>query len=202
MMPDSHMRLVPEAKNITMEDLDDDDLFLLVKTGRKDAFEALIGRHQRLVLGLAIRFLGDRALGRDVAQDVFLALWSERMRYQPRGKFRSYLVSMTTNRCNYAARQRASHTKKLSNLATEEKSAGSGSEAPLSTILEREKSRALRNLIQSLPPTPRQVMILRYTNDMSLEEIATATGMPIGTVKSHLCRGVKRLHELWSKEAS
>ena len=119
MMPDRKIRLVEQPADGSLESMSDDDLFLLAQADRKDAFEQLIRRHQRLVLGLAIRYLGDPAAGRDVSQDVFLALWSERHRYQPKGRFVSYLISMTTNRCNYVARQRTSNFRKIANLSRE-----------------------------------------------------------------------------------
>lgn len=196
MMPDRKIRLVESPEAGTLDALSDDDLFVLVQADRKDAFEHLIRRHQRLVLGLAIRYLGDPATGRDVSQDVFLALWSERHRYQPRGRFVSYLVSMTTNRCNYVSRQRSSNQRKVTNLSREPDA--ESKDMPVDELLVREKAKRVRSLLTSLPEKPRQVLILRYTHDMSINEISRATGMPTGTVKSHISRGVNRLHELWT----
>jgi len=197
MMPDRKIRLVEQPADDSLESMSDDDLFLLAQADRRDAFEQLIRRHQRLVLGLATRYLGDPAAGRDVSQDVFLALWSERGRYQRRGRLVSYLVSMTTNRCNYVARQRSSNLRKVANLSREPDR--DSKDIPADRLLEREKARRVRSLLTSLPEKPRQVLILRFTHDMSIDEIANATGMPSGTVKSHISRGLKRLHELWTK---
>lgn len=179
-------------------ELDDDDLLRLIKANNRDAFEALIQRHQKLVLGLAIRFLGDPVLGRDAAQDIFLSLWAQRARYKNQGKFCSYLVSITLNRCRYLARQRSSNGKKLSLLKMEADSTENTKEnhVPLQKLLCEEKNRAVRQKLTALPHKTREVLILRYSNDLSLNEIAEITGMPLGTVKSHLSRGVKRLHQM------
>ena len=83
------IRLVETRPASALSELDDDDLMRLARAGREDAFEALLRRHQPLVLGVAARFLADRALGRDVMQDVFLSLWRERERYKPQARFRS-----------------------------------------------------------------------------------------------------------------
>ena len=56
-------------------------------------------------------------------------------------------------------------------------------------------SRQIRQLVASLPETPRAVIVLRYQEDMSLEEIAEALSMPVATVKSHLRRTLQLLRE-------
>jgi RNA polymerase sigma factor (sigma-70 family) len=200
--PDQQIHLVKEAPAAALRDLEDDDLITLIKSDHKEAFEVLVRRHQRLVLGMATRFLADPALGRDVAQDVFLAVWAERSRYQPRGRFVSYLVSVAINRCRYVARQRGSHTRKVTNLSKESVTKSEESRIPLEQLLEQERARDIRSKLTRLPEKMRKVLILRYTNEMSIEEIALATGEPVGTVKSHLFRGVKRLHKLYRKEPS
>ncbi len=111
-----HLKLLKSGELLDGADLEDDDLMLLCRQDRHDAFEVLVQRHEALAFGLATRFLGDRSLGRDVAQDVFLSIWAERERYRPRGRFRSYLVSVTLNRCRHLARQRGSHKRKVSGL--------------------------------------------------------------------------------------
>ncbi len=60
------IHLVCDEATKTLGDLGDDDLMLLAKSGRQDAFEKLLRRHEPLVFGIAARFLADRALGRDV----------------------------------------------------------------------------------------------------------------------------------------
>ena len=75
--------------------------------GDVQAFEELMARYEGALLAFATRFLGDPSMGRDAAQDVFLSLWSERHRYESRGRFRAYLLSVTRNRCRYLARSRS-----------------------------------------------------------------------------------------------
>jgi RNA polymerase sigma-70 factor (ECF subfamily) len=201
-MKNPNLYLVDGKTEKKLGDLPDDDLMILARAERKDAFEALVRRHQTLVLALATRFLGDKALGRDVTQEVFLSLWAERYRYRPRGHFRSYLVSVTHHRCHYVARQRRSHGRKLGNLARNMAVGQPEPELPLETLVAAEKAREVRRKLEKLPERIRQVLILRFTQDCSLQEIAELTGLPLGTVKSHLFRGLKRLNRLIGKEAS
>ena len=171
----------------------------LARAGREDAFEALMRRHQPLVLGVAARFLADRALGRDVMQDVFLSLWRERERYRPEGRFRSYLLSLTLHRCHAVARTLRSQRRRATQLASVLPD-GSGPDEPIGILVERERARELHALLGSVPVRQREVLILRFGEELELEEIARATGRPLGTVKSHLFRGLKALREMLHRE--
>jgi RNA polymerase sigma factor (sigma-70 family) len=179
----------------------DDDLMLLVRANHQAAFEILVRRHQALVLGLATRYLGDASVGRDVTQDVFLALWAERQRYELRGRFRSYLVSCTIHRCQIVSRQARCHERKHGVLAAD----GVQAEAPmddeaLRVLVEAEDRREVRRKLTLLPDKMREVLILRFTQDLPIQEIASVTGLREGTVKSHLFRGLARLHRLIGKD--
>jgi len=189
------LQLVPGKTAAQLADLEDDDLMLLARTGREDAFATLIQRHQSLVIGLAGRYFADGSVGREVAQDVFCALWAEREKYRPRGKFKSYLFKITRNRCHVVARQRKSNRKKLDGLAVQAEVAP-GEDLPLDALVEAERAREVRQKLTRLPGKTREVLILRFTHELSLEEIAGLTGMPLGTVKSHLFRGLKRMARL------
>lgn len=197
-----HIHLVgsPHA-TATLADLDDDDLMVLAKAGRQDAFETLVSRHQAFVVGLSTRFLGDRAAGRDVAQDVFLALWAERHRYKARGKFRSFVVSMTLHRCHVLARRRKTRHEYVHRQTQADTSrAPSEEDLPLRSVVERERAVELRELLARVPEKQRRVLILRFTLDLTFEEISVATDLPVGTVKSHMFRGLKRLRSLLVEE--
>ncbi len=177
--------------------LADDDLMRLAREGRRDAFEILVGRYTSLVLGSASRFLNDRHQGREVAQDVFLMLWAERERYVPQAKLRNLLVAMTFNRCRMVARSGKSHASKTERLAALDVTAEQSS--PLDALIERSKAAEVRRALTRLPEPVREVLILRYTHELSLEEIARATDKPVGTIKSHVFRGLKKLREVLSK---
>ena len=181
--------------------LSDDDLMRLASLNRRDAFEALVVRHQAFVFGLAARFLGDRDKGRDVTQDVFLALWSARHRYRPGGLFKSYLTSVCLNRCRVVTRGASRRARREAGLEEEMTvSRPSDPDVPLSVLLENERRREMQDHLTRLPEKCREVMIFRFTHEMPLGEISDVTGMPLGTVKSHLLRGVKRLRQLMTRK--
>jgi RNA polymerase sigma factor (sigma-70 family) len=197
-VPEPSLRIPWGPRLTTASEQTDDDLMRLARAGDTGAFGALVHRHQRLVLGLAVRFLDDRFAARDVAQDVFLSLWEDRARYQPRGRFRSYLVSATVHRCNTARRRELGRAKTLAALpAPPPADAQPGPEpTALRRLVERERDRDVRAKLRLVPERCRAVLVLRFGHGMTLEEVAAATGLPLGTVKSHLFRGLKRLQAL------
>lgn len=205
MPPMSHnpeLRIVARDHAGASDDATDDELMLLVRANHQAAFEILVRRHQALVLGLATRTLGDASLGRDIAQDVFLALWAERERYELRGRFRSYLVACTIHRCQVVGRQARGRERKHGALAA---TGESQPEVPmddeaLRALVEAEERREVRRKLTLLPEKMREVLILRFTQDLPLQEIASLTGLREGTVKSHLFRGLARLHRLIGKD--
>jgi RNA polymerase sigma factor (sigma-70 family) len=193
---EQRLTLVENERPRGFDELSDDDLMLLVKAGRKEPFEAIIKRHQTLVFGFAARYMNDRQMGRDVAQDVFYALWDERERYQPRGKLTSFLIAMTRNRCQVILRQGRVRAKKNELLGPDEGQTSSRqAELPLATLVEAERAAYLQAELARLPDRTREVLILRFTNDLKLEEIADTMNLPLNTVKSHLFRGLKQLRQ-------
>ncbi|MBN2360906.1 MAG: RNA polymerase sigma factor [Deltaproteobacteria bacterium] len=195
------LHLVPGAEGRTLGDLGDDDLMLLVKAGRKDAFETLIRRYQEFVFGFAARFLGDRSQGRDVAQDVFLALWAERDRYQARGSFKGLLFTMARNRCHVTARGRRTQRTKLDALGIDPAARPTAPSEPIDELVAAERARLVQSKLAELPEKMRQALILRYTNGLQLDEIASVTCSPLGSVKATISRGLKRLGRLFEQEA-
>jgi len=195
----SSLRLIPDSQPMQLKDLGDDDLMRLAKLDRQDAFEVIVRRYQNLVLGLITRFFGEKDFARDIAQDVFLCLWAERSRYQARGLFRSYLVAMTLNRCRCVARSRKRQILLFSKSTRIDDRPINYPDLPLDELIERQRNQEVHKALTQLPEKCREVMILRFTQLRSLEEICELTGNPMGTVKSHLFRGVKQLHHMLQK---
>jgi RNA polymerase sigma-70 factor (ECF subfamily) len=70
---------------------------------------------------------------------------------------------------------------------------------PLDELIEKSKTAEVRRALTKLPEPVREILILRYTHELSLEEIADATEKPVGTIKSHVFRGLKKLRQTLSK---
>jgi len=147
------------------------------------ALRILIGRHQARALGVAASIVRDASLAEDAVQSAFLDLYGARARYRAEGRFRSYLYLLVMNRCRMMLRKRrALAVLTLGLMHTPQAPAVS----PLDRALDDDEGRAVRAAIDDLPSAKREVVVLRYMGDLSLDEIARALDVPLGTVKSRL----------------
>ena len=155
-------------------------------------FEQLVDEHQSMVFSLAVRMTGDRGLAEEIAQDVFLELDRNLGKIEDPLHARFWLRRVTMSRSTDALRRNRVRGMDLwvemndNHAATEEER-----NSPLSARLER--------LLLTLPGPQRAALLLRYQEDLSPEEIASALDAPLATVKSNLQRGLKLLR---SKAAS
>jgi len=165
------------------------------RQGDREAFRALYEVYKDDVYSIAWHFTGDEEAARDVTQDVFLKLFSAIGGFRGESSFRTWLFRLVANACRDAQRR----TWRL--VAAEvvlESAQDRGS--PDVDAREREISRRVRSAVVSLAPKVRLAILLRYVEDLSYSEIATALGCSPGTVASRLNRGhrmlAKRLHAL------
>src|SRR5262245_14089070 len=101
------LRLVESAPGSPRGDeRSDDTLMCAVAAGEHAAFRVLIERHQASIRRFRRAISGDAQLSRDLAQEVFLRLWSERARYRPEGRFKAYLFTLARNLARSVARRR------------------------------------------------------------------------------------------------
>ena len=149
-------------------------------------FEQLVDEHQSMVYSLAARMTGDRGLAEEIAQDVFLELDKHIARMQSPLHACFWLRRVTMSRAADALRRRRVRGVDLW-VELEEAHGAPDPErgSPLGARLEQ--------LIATLPGPQRAVLILRYQEDLSPEEIAQTLDTPLATVKSNLQRGLKLL---------
>ena len=188
------LRLVAADASEYLTELSDDEVMGHVAADSRNAFGVLVRRYQPLVCGMASRFLGDVSGGRDVAQDVFLTVWLDRRKYIPQGAFERYLATLCIHRCHVVSRQHRRSMKRDDRwrLTVGKRRHDSG-ELPFRQLLSEERRKWAQAALTRLSDDMRWVVILRFFNELSLNEIVETTGLPMGTVKSHLVRGVRYL---------
>lgn len=155
-------------------------------------FEEIVRAHQSMVFGLACHFLGNRESAEELAQDVFLQLYDHLGSIRSPLHLRFWLRKVTVHRCiDYGrrARQRV--------LSLEEAPEPMATAPPSDPLL----TQKLERLVRSLPERARMVVILRFQEEMELQEIAEAMGMPINTVKSSLQRALAMLRVKMGRSA-
>lgn len=170
------------------------DRFLVdaVISGDDEAFRVLIEREQANVIGLCRRILGDRREAEDVAQEAFVRAYRALPTYRGDGPFGAWLGRIASRlalaRLKRPSELRADPTREQGWLVD-----AADSVDPQLMALDEERRAEVLHAVSTLPEPQRRIVAMRFYGDMSLEEISTATGAPVGTVKSRLHRALAAL---------
>lgn len=170
----------------------DEHLLAGAKQGEQTAFAELVRAHQAMVYSIALRFVRDRALAEDLAQEVFIHLYQNLAAIESPAHLKFWLRKVTGHRCIDHARKYKSQAGRISLEDAPE---------PMAIVNQADAlmSNTLRRLVATLPVTPRLIVTLRYQEDLDPTEIAQLLEMPLNTVKSHLRRSLALLREKVSR---
>ena len=179
---------------------DEPAIVAAVLGGDRDAFRVLVDRESAAVVRACHRVLGDLAEAEDVAQEAFVTAYRSLATWRGDGPFGAWLARIAVRLAIRQAARRKSvawarpalgedHDNRLHALP-----AGRRSD-PEGLALRGERQRSVRDAVARLDEPYREVVALRFFAERSLDEIATITGRPLGTVKTHLHRGLIRLRE-------
>lgn len=156
-----------------------------VRTRDAAAFEALYDAYSRLVYGVALRMLGDAASAEDVTQGVFLKLWTAPESFSS-GNFTGWLVRVTRNRVLDLMRSKSRSDEEIP------------ADMPDTRMLEddafsRIDAEIVRKALTELPGDQRELIELGFFGGITHEEMSRRTGVPLGTVKTRIRTGLRRL---------
>lgn len=183
----------PATRPVAHEGVDDRVLVARVTDGDAAALETLYGRYGRACFGLARRILADEQFAQDVVQEVFLTVWRDASRFDPaRGGFSAWLLSMTHHKAVDAVRREENLRKRRTSAETLEGRENDGPQVhdEVWSTVRRER---VRTAMKSLPEPQREALVLAYFGGYTQREIAGLTGTPLGTVKTRMLAGMKRL---------
>jgi RNA polymerase sigma factor (sigma-70 family) len=173
----------------------DEQIIRRVVAGDQRALGELYDRWSKLAFSLARRVCADEGLAEDVVQEVFIAFWREPGRFDPsRGAFGSWLLTLVHHKAVDAVRRESAIRRRTVPAAEdgEEWSAipGPGADqAALGAVVAGQ----VRDALGRLPDEQREALALAYYGGYTQREVATLTGVPLGTVKSRMFTGVQRL---------
>jgi RNA polymerase sigma factor (sigma-70 family) len=173
--------------------LGDGQLVELVARRDAGALETLYERYGRAAYSLARRILTEDTLAQDVVQEVFLSLWRNAGRFDAgRGTVATYLLSMTHHRAVDAVRREENLRRfRTSGEALElEPDPGARVEDEVELAERRAEVRAA---LAELPPAQREALLLAYFGGYTQREVAALVGVPLGTVKTRMAAGMRRL---------
>ena len=190
------------AQTISMENiqsLTDVELIAKAIAGRESGFEELVRRYQRPIVAYVYRMLGDYEASLDVTQEVFIKVYNSLERYSSEYKFSTWLYRIAHNAAIDHMRR---NSQNLQSLETENSDGAYQIqlESPLlSPEQERERSEwrsEIDAVVKCLPAVYRELIVLRHTRDLSYDEIAEVTRLPLGTVKNRLFRAREMMREM------
>lgn len=158
--------------------------------GDPDAFRLLFETHKDKVYSIALRYAGDEAVALDIAQETFLKLLSTIKDFRGEARFDSWLYRLVVNCCLDQKRHSRKLVRMVENLFD---AVCVARETTLHALLRAEFQQDVQQAISKLPEEQRLVIILRYTEELSYEQMAEVLGCSTGTVASRLNRAHKVL---------
>ena len=171
----------------------DGELVARAIAGREEGFEELVRRYQRPIVAYVYRMVGDYDAALDLTQEVFIKVYGSLERYRPEFKFSTWIYRIAHNAA-------IDHLRRLGGMRTEdleiegeggrtyEKPLASSAPTPEQESERRERRAEIEEIVQALAPAYRELIVLRHAHDLSYDEIAEVTGLPLGTVKNRIFR--------------
>src|SRR3954465_5106199 len=177
----------------------DYELVQTAVAGREASFEELVSRYQRPIASYVYRMVGDYDSALDLTQEVFIKVYNSLARYRSEFKFSTWIYKIAHNAAidhlrRHSVREQVLLTRDENSqpeIAIESRRLTPEQES------EREERRSeIESVVQALPAAYRELIVLRHSHDLSYDEIAEVTGLPLGTVKNRLFRAREAMREL------
>jgi RNA polymerase sigma-70 factor (ECF subfamily) len=173
------------------------DWIVRARGGDAAAFRALVARHDRALVELATRLLGDADEAHDVRQQAWLRIWQALPRFDGRSEFRTWSWQVVVHLCRDRQRWRTRRVQRATVAieAAEVRELAAPDCAPDAALLNEERTAQVRAALAALPDDERECLVLRHYHDLAPAEIAAVVGRPRTTVQSCLARALLKLHQ-------
>ena len=170
-----------------------------------DLLDELISRYQYRLPRYLWTLTGNREAAEDLFQETWIRVLEKGHQYDPRWRFEAWLFSIARNLAIDHLRRRQPESLEALLHPDDEGAAREwpdrDSSTPLESAVAVEQSEHVKAILRRLPPDAREVLVLRFQEDMNLNEIAEVVRSPLSTVKSRLYRGLEAFRQLLEKEA-
>ena len=163
--------------------------------GDQESFSQIVKAYLPKVVQLAYRYLKDRSLAEDVAQEIFLKLYQNPTAWRPTARFSSWLYRVTFNACTDQWRKRKRNPE--SELLTDQEI--SITSAPDTSLINKETAQLVQQAIDSLPEDQKRVILL-YQERLSYEQITEILGCSVKAVERRLYRARQKLRKQLQNE--
>ncbi len=178
---------------------DQENIIARARRGDADAFEQLVAAYRDQVFRLALRMCGSEADADEVAQEAFLSAWKGLPNFRGDSQFSTWLYQLTSHAAIDLMRRekRQIAAEDITGVSAPDPAPGPQQQAERS-----EQRQAVRDAIMQLTPEYRQIVVLRFLEELSYEEIGAMLTLPSGTVKSRLNRARAQLKEILSRSGN
>lgn len=180
--------------------LSDIDLIARALGGREDGFEELVRRYQRPITSYVFRMLNDYEASLDVTQEVFIKVYNSLDKYSSDYKFSTWLYRIAHNAAIDHMRRNSVNQQSIETEnadGTYQLQLESPNPTPEQDRERSEWRTEIEAVVKCLPATYKDLILLRHSRDLSYDEIAEVTGLPLGTVKNRLFRAREMMREIF-----
>jgi RNA polymerase sigma-70 factor (ECF subfamily) len=175
-----------------LQNLPDEELFTAFKKGDEQAFDFLLGRHQKPLYNFLYRTLGNLEAAEEALQEVFLRVIRSADEYRPSAKFTTWLYTIARNFCiDYGRKQRfrrhlSLDTKEDDDAEPLQNSFAAHEASADEQVSAQQLEKILYTILDELAPEQKEVFLLRETQGLQFDEIAKMTKVSVNTVKSRM----------------
>ena len=184
--------------------MDEQALVAAARRGDVQAFNQLVLIHQTLAYNVAYRMVRNPAVAADMTQDAFISAFRSIRRFRG-GSFKAWLLRIVTNACyDHFRTGKRRPTSALDDMLIDADHSvimTDHKESPEAFAMRQDLGQAIQRRLDQLPPDQRITIILSDIQGLSYQEIAKATDVSLGTVKSRLSRGRARLRDYLQEDA-
>jgi RNA polymerase sigma-70 factor (ECF subfamily) len=173
--------------------VEDAELVRAFQAGSREAFDAIVERHQRQVYRLCLRFMRNHEDASDLAQDVFVRAFKGLQRFKGDASLATWLYRISVNVCLNRVSVKRPEPAPLDDAAAH---VDARIADPLHELLQGERAVALQAAIEKLPPKQKATLMLRVYQECSHEEIASALGSTVGAVKANFFHALGNLRRM------
>jgi RNA polymerase sigma factor (sigma-70 family) len=167
-----------------------------VLAGNKQAYAHIINKYKNQLYATILRMTKNPQDAQDLVQESFIKVYRELHKYGSKGSFSGWLYRVAINHCMDEFRKKRYQ---INQLAVDDVIIENPNH-PEVIFLKKEKNRQLEKLIAALPEDERMMILLKYANEQSYEEISELMAVPISTVRNKLHRAKKKLRETVKNE--
>src|SRR6476469_10238026 len=178
----------------------DRDLVATAVSGAERSFEELVRRYQRPISAYVYRMVGNYESALDLTQEIFIKVYNSLDRYRSEFKFSTWIYKIAHNAAIDHLRRHAVREQTLSGSVDGERrevTIESKRLTPEQESERKERRMEIESVVQLLQPAYRELIVLRHSHDLSYDEIAEVTGLPLGTVKNRLFRAREMMRDIF-----